>query len=306
MSAAAMTTTSLVNYYGTNRMLAEEVGVELAGCAWVGVACAGGMCEVGHLTARTILVNDLHRHVINLARVVADPMLRRVLQRELRRKLFHPDELIQAQARCRRREEPTSDGLFGASAMPAAPDVEWATDYFVCSWMGPGSKSGTKGEFDVGLSLRWNAGGGDSNVRFRSALRSLAAWERVFQRCTFTVLDVLEFIAEAKQRDRKRAEKGEGGGSYGFYMDPPFPGPGDLYRYTFSIQKHRQVASELASLQRTRVVCRFYDVPLVREMYPEGRWTYRRLTGRTQTNGEAPELLVINGPSYASNQIAGE
>jgi hypothetical protein len=47
------------------------------------------------------------------------------------------------------------------------------------------------------------------------------------------------------------------------------------------------------------VVCRFYDHPLIHEIYPEGRWTWRRLVGRKQSNAEASELLVINGPSQA-------
>jgi hypothetical protein len=47
-----------------------------------------------------------------------------------------------------------------------------------------------------------------------------------------------------------------------------------------------------------RVVCRFYDHPLVRELYPEQRWTWRHLAGgRKQTNGDAPEVLLLNGPS---------
>jgi hypothetical protein len=41
-------------------------------------------------------------------------------------------------------------------------------------------------------------------------------------------------------------------------------------------------------------VCRFYDVPLVRELYPADRWEWRHLEGRKQTNEAAPEVLLVN------------
>ena len=61
--------------------------------ASVGIPFAGSMSEVPHIKARTILVSDKHRHVINLARVTRDDALRAQLIRGLRRQLFHPDEL---------------------------------------------------------------------------------------------------------------------------------------------------------------------------------------------------------------------
>jgi len=61
---------------------------------------------------------------------------------------------------------------------------------------------------------------------------------------------------------------------------------------------HRRLADKLATFTTARVVCRFYDHPLVRELYPEQRWTWRHLAGgRKQTNGDAPEVLLLNGPS---------
>lgn len=109
-----MTTTAIANWYGSNRMLAAHVGAELAGCAWVGVVFGGGMCEVPHIAARSILVNDKHRHVINLARVAKHKTQGPKLYRALRRFAFHPDELADAQARCLEREELTDnpDELF--------------------------------------------------------------------------------------------------------------------------------------------------------------------------------------------------
>ncbi len=275
-------TTALAPWFGSNRMLAHEVGAELAGMKWVGIPFAGGMCEVAHIDARSIVVGDLHRHLINLARVVADDTLRPVLAKLLKRTIFHPDELDQAQEWCKAHEP--------HEALKA--DLQAAYAYFVCCWMGRSHIAGAKDEFHGRLSTRWNANGGDSNVRYRSAIRSLASFAKHSRRCNFSVLDVFDFLA--------RAEDVPG---HAIYCDPPFPGPGDEYRHKFSIDDHRKLADWLARFEYARVVCRFYDHPLIRELYgDETVWTWRRLKGRKQSNEEAPEVLIINGDSLVETQ----
>jgi site-specific DNA-adenine methylase len=252
------------------------VGKELAGCKWVGVPFAGGMSELAHIKASTIVVGDLHRDVINLAHVVAFDTSRRELIEILNRQPFHPEVLDQAQRKCDSNVFTDSDRLY------------WAAAYFTCCWMGRSAKAGTDDEFKGGLPVRWSATGGDSNTRYRSAIESLEAWGEIMRRCNFVVQDVFEFLFNVKDLE-----------GHGLYLDPPFPGPGDAYKHKFTEDKHRKLAARLASFENTRVVCRFYDVPLIRELYPEPKWTWRRLKGRKQSNEEAPEVLVINGPSYA-------
>jgi len=277
------TTTALAPWYGSNRLLAAAVGEELAGSRWVGVPFAGGMSELAHITAPTILVNDLHRHVMNLASVIA--WNKESLAAHLDELPFHPDTLKFAQLKCIEMER----GGFTHDTLDCEASESWALNYFVTQWMGRSGNAGTDQEFTGNLSVRWNANGGDSNTRYRSAVSSLCAWRRILQRCSFSVLDCFEFL--------DRAEDSAG---HAIYCDPPFPGPGDRYKHQFSDEQHRRLAARLGSLQQTRVVCRFYDHPLVHELYPEGRrWTWRRLVGRKQSNAAAAELLVINGPSRA-------
>src|SRR5581483_2099678 len=64
--------TCLAPWYGSNRMLAAHVGKALDGCSWVGLPFCGGMSEVPHIKARTIVCNDRHRAILNLAAVVRD------------------------------------------------------------------------------------------------------------------------------------------------------------------------------------------------------------------------------------------
>lgn len=48
--------------------------------------------------------------------------------------------------------------------------------------------------------------------------------------------------------------------------------------------------------QNMRVVMRFHDHPLVRELYPEKNvWTWHRLAGRDMHNKTTPEVLIATG-----------
>jgi DNA adenine methylase len=306
--------TALNQWYGADRMVVERIGRELAGCAWVGVPCGGGMGVLHVLTARSVLVGDVHRHMINMSRVIRDDSLRAQLKEKLRLTLFHPDELAAAQRNCRAREarwlNPTGT-LFGAGGpavgRPAAgiddahrrsgsdePDLAWAFDYFVCSWMGQGGRAGTRQEFDGCQSVRYDAGGGGSAKRFRSMIESLDAWGKITAPCEFVVRDVFDFLTKCHDRP-----------GHGIYIDPPWKGDGDgdglLYKFPFTDADHRRLARAVARFEQTRVVVRYGDHPLIRELYPAvgrgGEWRYVERVGRDQTNQDKPELLIINGPS---------
>ena len=274
--------TALVGWFGGNRMLASHVGAVLEGCNWVGILFAGGMGEVPHITARTLLVNDLHRHVINLARVVADPLLRPQLVRRLCRKVFHPDELKAAQEYCK------------VTVPDNWPHLTCAESYFVCCWMGRALKAGINDEFNGRPAVRWKADGGDSMVRYRSAIRMLVPFSRSLKRCTFETMDAFDFAA--------RCEDVSGNG---LYADPPFPGAGRKYVHNAGQTDeaeaawHTRLRDALSRFEKTRVVARFYDHPLIRELYPVSEWTWRLLTGRKQSNDDAPEVLLVRNPSAA-------
>ncbi len=264
-------------------MLAEEVGKELAGCNYVAVGFAGGMSELAYINARTILVNDVHRHVINLASVIGSNKDR--LADALSSLPFHPDVLRYAQMHCMEMERAGWD--FGRR--DTASDEVWAVNYFICCWMGRSAKAGTKDEFKGALPIRYTTSGGDSNVRYRSAIESLDAWSAIMRRCNFSTDDVFVMLDKIKDV-----------AGTGIYNDQPFPGPGDDYKHTFDESKTRQLAERVAKFQNARVVCRFYDHQLIRELYPEGRWTWRRLKGRDQANNATkPEVLIVNRSSYA-------
>jgi DNA adenine methylase len=267
--------TTLLPWYGSNRSLAHAVGRQLAGVPHVTVPFAGGMSELAHIPARTIVASDAHRHVINLANVLADERMGPVLIRRLRRLAFHEDTLREAQGACRAIEA-------GGNALSP---IDWAEDYFVCAWMTRSGAAGTGGEFRGALSVRHGAGGGDSATRFRSAVEALRDWRRVLRRCTFVVRDC--FAALADVRDEPECA---------VYCDSPFPDAGDKYQFRFTDAQHRELAARLAAFRLCRVVARFYRHPLVEELYPAPHWRWLDLTGgKTQANKAAPEVLLVNG-----------
>ena len=274
MEMATAKIKAIAPWFGGNRMLAEEAGKLLAGCEWIGVPFAGGMSELAHFTARTILVNDLHFHVINLAMTAGDPVLGPQLYRRLRRKLFHQDELQAAQRAC-------IDWPQGIDEMP---DIDLAEAYFVSQWMGRSGLAGTKDEFKGNLPIRWSAGGGDSAVRYRSAVQSLLAWRRVLQRCNFTCLDGFAFLAKAKDA-----------AGHGLYVDAPWPDDGDGYKHRFTEADQVSLANVLHRFRHTRVVIRYADHPQIRALYGlDLHWQWHHLQGRTQSNGAKAEVLITN------------
>lgn len=267
-----MKTTTLVPWFGSNRTLAHEVGALLKGCRWVGVPFAGGMSELAEITAPTIVVSDLHRHVINLARTVADRG--DALRDKLHNLPFHPDILRDAQERCRMWEEGAHLGFeinLGAA---------WC--YFVATWMGRSGKSGIDDEFNGGLSVRWNGNGGDSNTRYRSAVESLDAWMKIMRRCNFTVQDCFEFLDRCEDADK-----------HGIYCDPPWIQEGARYKHAFSMEQQERLAERLTQFKKTRVLVRIGVDEAIDRLYPTEKWNRKVANGRTQANGKKPELLLL-------------
>lgn len=268
----AMKTKCIAPWFGSNRMLAEHVGKELACCRWVGVPFAGGMSELAHITSPSMVVNDLHSHVINLAAVIRDKESLRALTQMLERTPFHPEELAICQ-----------DVASRYSHMQGRICVSAAYAYFVSQWMGRSGQAGTDSEFKGKLSVRWTSSGGDSNTRYRSATRSLAAWSKIMRRCNFTSIDAIEFLGQCKDQPE-----------HGIYCDPPFVKEGEAYRHKVDVPFHSRLAEKLGTFTAARVVVRYYDHPLVRELYSAERWDWQELVGRKQSNAEAAEVLIVS------------
>lgn len=286
-----MNVSAIANWYGRDGAVIDRVAELLDGCRWIGVPFAGGMGSLAKLRCNQGVASDLHRHVINLARVIADPGHADRLMDQLMAMPLHPDALGMAKKRCFERENHLHDLALWRRPVNGKvdvipPDVEWAADYFIVSWMSRAGSAGTDSEFGAGgISVRWSAEGGSSSSRWRAAVESIPEWADVLKRWTFEVLDVFDFL-----------EKCYDSVETGLYLDQPFPGAGDKYVHKFTPAMHKRLADRLLRFESTRIVVRFHEDPLIRELYADPRWKVVGLKGRAQTNEERDELLlVLNG-----------
>lgn len=284
---------AMAPWFGGCRAIAERIGEELGKLGWCGVLFAGGMPELPFIRTQSGVATDLHRHIINLARVVADDKLLMHMIRSIDRLLFHSDVLAAAQRRCLNREHESAGGLFAHGAAASRwPDVEWAADYFVCCWMGRGGYSGRGGELSQSIAVRYTASGGSSAKRWRSAIESLPAWGAVLARWQFICYDGFDLASRLKPVEP--AQKA------GVYADPPWVDAGDEYSHRFAATDHVRLAREMHRLSDDgyRVVVRYGDDPLIRALYAPDRWRWVEAATRNQSNGEVAEVLIVNGPSF--------
>lgn len=263
---------ALVPWFGSSRLMAEEVGRAVKGAKVVAVPFAGGMCELAHIDAPTLIVNDLHRHVINLARVVAHPVYGPAMLRRLRRHPFHPDELSAAQRTATMAK--IEEGVLNTKAAEA---------YFISQWMGRSGKAGTDGELNGALSARWNGNGGDSAIRWSNAVMGLRDWRRILARASFRCMDWEAFMKNIKD-DAATA----------IYADPPWPETGDAYSHSFTESQHKMLAMVLGRYTKAHVVMRNLDHPLVRQLYPDGAWHWKRFENRNAGRAAFTEVMISN------------
>lgn len=257
-------------------------------------------------------VNDLHGDLINLARVLANPTSAERLYETLQHCLFCEALLDDARsylASTAVPNNPSADEI-ACFAVPPTSHVLRAYWYFITSWFGRNGTAGTA-RVDYQIAVRWTKGGGSPTVRWRNALESLPWWHNrlrnvvILRRNAFDILDRFEDVKETA-----------------IYVDPPYHGnsrsgnqkngSGGTYLHEFrhadSIfgDDHKRLAEMLRKYRKARIVVSYYDCQEIRALY-DG-WTFISHTrqkhlhaqnGRGARPKEAPEVLIINGPSYA-------
>jgi site-specific DNA-adenine methylase len=268
--------------FGGNRTNAEVPGAMLGKCDWAGVVFAGGMPEVPHINARSIVVNDKHLHIVNCARAVRDHGSS--MTEFLNATMFHPQELERAQEYCQKDLESFVSREDVASEVNGFNGCHYrgACMYFITQWMGRSGQSSTGKEFNGNLSTRWTSSGGDSAVRFRSATEAIADFQQAFKKCSFTRLDFREFLGRVVDS-----------ADHGLYCDPPWPDLGEEYKFPFNEDDQKSLASMLNATESIKIVMRFGDHEMIRDLYKESDgWKWKFMTGRTQGNSKQAECFI--------------
>lgn len=264
-------------WFGSDCSVAEQYAGLLKDCSWIGIPFCGGLSIVAHLveTAGEIVCNDRHRLAINLYQIVSNPLTREDLVNDLEATPFHESILRESQEFCKK---------IGHDRWIEMTPREAAFHYFVTCWMGRSGKAGTLSEFNGGLAMRWDAGGGSSPLRFQTAVRSLQeVWGPICERCSFLCMDYTDLLAKVKD-DPKCA----------VFADPPWVGAGDDYRHSFTRADHLELFHRLDSFSKTKIVIRYGDDPLIRDLYRGVLWHIREITSRDQANGGVKELCITN------------
>lgn len=283
-----MPISGLAPWFGAKRTLAPRIVAELGTHRMYWEPFCGSMAVLLRKPPVVMeTVNDLHGELVNLARCLQCRTRGPRLYRRLRRTLLSED-LYREQQRLSLAASPTEEA-----------DEDLAYAYFVCAWQGRNGVAGTR-ESKLGFCARYTANGGHAAKRWHSAVESIPQWRRRISNVTILRRDAFELLDRIDDAD-----------STALYVDPPYIEKGATYVHDLLTEDHRRLAEALHRFRRARVVLSYYDHAVVRELYRG--WTFvdcmmskslaneglRDRSGVTR----APEVLIINGPSYTDGGL---
>lgn len=326
---AEMKIKAIAPWFGGKRTLAPRIAAELGKHTQYFEPFCGSMAVLfAKEQSQKETVCDLHGDLVNLSRVLATDWSAEKLYERLQATLFSEGLLEDAKALL---ESDSPDGTVDMYCDNPPYEIggysihgwmiERAYWFFLASWMGRNGTAGTE-RLDYQIAVRWTKNGGSPTVRFRNAVDSLPAWHQrlrnvvILKRDAFEILDRFEDVRETV-----------------VYADPPYPaetrnnlggknGGGGRYLHEFhhggtdlfaGEDDHARLASILRGYRKARIVVSSYDCERIRQLYTG--WTFVDCTmnkqlhaqnGRGARKKEAPEVLIINGPSLTGDWEDGK
>lgn len=273
---------AILPYFGGKRSMAAKI-VEALGAHKIywSPFCGSMAVLFGKAPCEMETVNDLHRDLINLAKVIQEKDLGFKLYDKLCRTLYSEELFCEAKER-----------WISATQTNGPPDIERAYDYFVASWMGLNGVSGTA-RYNYCFAMRWCRGGGQGATRWQSVVSSMPAWHERLRNVVIIRRDAFEVLENIKD-DSDTA----------IYCDPPYFDKSDKYVHDFEDSDHKRLAEALKRFVHAQVVVSYYDCPQVRELY-EGfeiislKKSYASLRNATtgpkkKQRKEQTEVLIVN------------
>lgn len=262
-----MKTKSALSYFGSDSEVAKQLAGILKHCKHVTIPFVGGGSIIPYLSARAIVANDLNKFAIKFYWVISGVFgdtARDELIHRCQHTLSHPAELERANNILS-----NSGSIVGEA---------WA--YWALCWIGRKGKGGTK--YLGGLpSVRRTATGGTNATRLRAAADDLQSWAKHLERCEWESVCFRELLPKVADRE-----------DCGIYADPPWWEAGAVYLHPFTEQDHIDFASSVQRFQKTTVLIRYGDAPLIRRLY-QG-WNIIEAESRDQCNAIKGELWITN------------
>ena len=245
----------LIPYIGGKHRLAKRL-VEfcIAGEADTFVDVFGGSAAVTLAAAEKyakLIYNDVDGDLVNLFRVVADPQARVALFRLLR--WLPPSRQIY--------EEDYQRYRAGGFSFCREPDpIRRARMTFYRHAFVFGGKVRCGG-FAVSTGDKERI---KEVYRYRNMLQKLARVGNLFR---MVLIENQHYSEIIRQYARPSAV---------LFIDPPYHGSENYYSRTFGDGDHVFLAQQLAGVP-SRVVCTYYDTPLIRQLYPAPLWRWENV-----------------------------
>jgi DNA adenine methylase len=289
MTQAKMKVTAIAPWFGGKRTLAPTIVEELGACDNYFEPFCGSMAVLfAKEPSKQETVCDLHDELTNLAWVFQNLEQAEALYDRLSRTLFCESLLVKAKS-----------ALEGGNS-DCAERAYW---FFIHSWCARNGTSGSR-RMSFQLAVRWTKNGGSPTVRFRAATESIPAWHERLRNVVILNRDAFDVLPSIPDEP-----------GVAVYCDPPYlldtrSGDGDGgYLHDFAAPDHSRLADLLRRFTCARVVVSYYDHPSLARLY-DG-WTKRNVfinkqlakqNHRGARRETAPEVLLINGPSYAKTE----
>jgi len=264
----ALRTKSALSYFGSDSEVAAKLAAMLDGCKHVTIPFAGGLSILPHLTARSVVANDLNCHAIDFYRAVSGVYgvdEQQKLIARCQRTLIHPEEMRLAKA-------------ILDHDRTLSVDRAWAC--WAQCWIGRKGLGGTSRQGGM-PSVRRTANGGSNSTRIRAVADNLTAWAEQFQRCEWESVDFHELLPKISDTV-----------GCGVYCDPVWFVAGDSYLHSFTPQDHVDLRDMLSRFKHATVVVRYGDHTTVRELY--AGWDIEESRSTTQAGGKVKELWITN------------
>ncbi len=313
---------AIAPWFGGKRTLAPDIVTELGKHTQYFEPFCGSMAVLlAKEPSQKETVNDMHGDLINLAEIIQQQSCAELLYDRLQRTLFSEQLLDDARLQLDRLPPwEVSPGYRDAGQL--AKMIDRAYWYFLACWMGRNGTAGTA-RLDYQIAVRWTKGGGSPTVRFRNAIDSIPAWHErlrnvvILRRDAFSILDRFEDCVgtaiyadppyATETRGKGKAVKNGRGGKY--LHEFKHGQPSGLFKEDEEDSDHHErLATILRGYKKARIVVSYYDCDRVRELY--AGWTFLDKTmnkqlhaqnGRGARVKEAPEVLIVNGPSYGDS-----
>lgn len=263
----------LIPYIGAKHRLADRL-VKI--CADTGadtlIDVFGGSAAVTLAATehfKKLVYNDVDGDLVNLFKVISNDADRQSLFKILRRlppsrKIFNDDHSKYVAG--------------GFSFSNCADPVERArrTFYRHCFAFGGKVRCG-------GFVFSHNDRHGIKEVvRYQNCLRKLARIGGLFHN---VLVENLHYSELLRIHGRNKA--------FCFYVDPPYDGTENCYSRTFGPGDHTFLAQQLESIP-AKVVCTYYDTPLIRDLYPQTRWHWQSISATKNSSFLAGNKAVTS------------